>query len=100
MILILMILVFGYFAVLTFQNIRHAIRNGTIYVDPRKMDTDNQSNETQHNPATGLPMIGALDTLGNSMGSSASDSQNHFHNDYHISGSRYSSSYDPFTNRY
>lgn len=57
-------------------------------------------NETKINPATGLPMIGSLDSMGNSIGSSASDRNNNWHDDYHRRNPSYTSSYDPFTNRY
>lgn len=60
----------------------------------------NNNNETKINPATGLPMIGNLDSLGNSFGSSASDRQNNLGNDYHRQSSTYNSSYDPFNNLY
>lgn len=58
-----------------------------------------EANQTQYNPATGLPMIGALDSLGNSIGISASDRDNYW-NDYHRHSTYNSSSYDPFSNRY
>lgn len=60
------------------------------------LNCENQSNETRYNPATGLPMVGAMDSMGNSVGSSATDR----HNDYSRRSSSYSSSYDPFNNRY
>lgn len=59
-----------------------------------------KSNNTEINPATGLPMIGALDSMGNSFGSSASDRDNYWNNDYHHYSTYNSSSYDPFNNRY
>jgi len=58
------------------------------------------NNETTINPNTGLPMIGNLDSMGNSFGSSASDTDYHRYNDYQHQSSSYTSSYDPFTNRY
>ncbi|CDZ79419.1 hypothetical protein BN59_03737 [Legionella massiliensis] len=61
---------------------------------------ENESNQTQYNPATGLPMIGALDSMGNSMGSSASDRNDYWNSDYHRLSTFNSSSYDPFSNRY
>ncbi|HAU1387080.1 TPA: hypothetical protein KKX58_001668 [Legionella pneumophila] len=66
----------------------------------KSLNSENQSNETRYNPATGLPMIGALDSMGNSIGSSASNRNNDWHNDYSRRSSSYSSSYDPFNNRY
>ncbi|HIF0232307.1 TPA: hypothetical protein ACXYK5_002225 [Legionella pneumophila] len=60
---------------------------------------DLSQNKTEYNPATGLPMIGALDSIGNSMGSSAFD-HNHWNSDYHRHSTYNSSSYDPFSNRY
>ncbi|MCE3045399.1 hypothetical protein [Legionella sp. 16cNR16C] len=65
----------------------------------REMGT-NQMEQTEYNPATGLPMIGALDSMGNSIGSSASDRDNYWNNDYHRHSTFESSSYDPFSNRY
>ncbi|HBD7196761.1 TPA: hypothetical protein KKX01_002724 [Legionella pneumophila] len=59
-----------------------------------------KSNNTEINPATGLPMIGALDSMGNSLGSSASDRDNYWNNDYLRHSTYNSSSYDPFINRY
>lgn len=59
---------------------------------------DLSQNATEYNPATGLPMIGALDSMGNSIGSSAFD-HNSWNSDYHHSTYN-SSSYDPFSNRY
>jgi hypothetical protein len=69
----------------------------------RTFNSSNQSNETRINPATGLPMIGCLDVNGNSFGTN--HSHDHFrrnNDDYcrHFSSTSYSSSYDPFTNRY
>ena len=60
---------------------------------------DLSQNKTEYNPATGLPMIGALDSMGNSMGSSAFD-HNSWSSDYHSHSTYNSSSYDPFSNRY
>ena len=60
---------------------------------------DLSQNTTEYNPATGLPMIGALDSMGNSMGSSAFD-HNSWNSDYHRHSMYSSSSYDPFSNRY
>ena len=65
-----------------------------------KQNFEIESNQTQYNPATGLPMIGALDSLGNSIGTSASDRDNYWNNDYHRHSTYNSSSYDPFNNRY
>lgn len=67
---------------------------------PTKLNDDIKSNQTRYNPATGLPMIGALDTLGNSIGSSASDRDNYLNNEYHRHSTYNNSSYDPFNNRY
>ena len=70
--------------------------------------TDEQNNEnnfdlsqntTEYNPATGLPMIGALDSMGNSIGSSAFD-HNSWNSDYYRNSTYNSNSYDPFSNRY
>ena len=58
------------------------------------------NNRIKINPSTGLPMIGSLDSLGNSFGSSASDRSSNVHTDYHHQSSTYTSSYDPFSNRY
>ncbi|HEM7073844.1 TPA: hypothetical protein U2K26_002761 [Legionella pneumophila] len=60
----------------------------------------NNNNETKINPSTGLPMIGNLDSMGNSFGSSASDRNHNWNNDYHRQNYSYTSSYDSFTNRY
>lgn len=60
---------------------------------------DLSQNKTEYNPAIGLPMIGALDSMGNSMGSSAFD-HNSWNSDYHHHSTYNSSSFDPFTNRY
>lgn len=60
---------------------------------------DLSQNKTEYNPATGLPMIGALDSMGNSMGSSAFD-HNPWNSDSHRHSTYNSSSYDPFSNRY
>lgn len=62
--------------------------------------SSNNNNETKINPSNGLPMIGSLDSMGNSFGSSAADRNNSYHDDYHRQNSSYTSSYDPFTNRY
>jgi hypothetical protein len=59
---ILMIIVF--FAIII-SNGRNAKNNNVNF--------EIKSSQTQYNPATGLPMIGALDSMGNSIGSSASD---------------------------
>lgn len=64
-----------------------------------KLNFETTSNQTQYNPATGLPMIGALDSMGNSIGSSTSD-RNHWNDDYHRHSTYNSSSYDPFNNRF
>jgi hypothetical protein len=58
------------------------------------------NNDTEINPVTGLPMIGNLDSLGNSFGTSASDRHSNWHSDYHRPIQTYTSSYDPFSNRY
>lgn len=58
------------------------------------------NNDTKINPATGLPMIGSLDSMGNSFGSGASDRHHNCNNDYHRQNSIYNSTYDPFNNRY
>lgn len=60
---------------------------------------DLSQNTTEYNPATGLPMIGALDSMGNSMGSSAFDHYS-WNSDCHRHSMYNSSSYDPFSNRY
>lgn len=65
-----------------------------------KQNFEIESNQTQYNPATGLPMIGALDSMGNSIGTSTSDRDNYWNNDYHRNSTYNSSSYDPFNNRY
>lgn len=62
-----------------------------------------KENSTTINPASGLPMIGCLDVNGNSYGSNSSS--DHYHRNHEAiyssySTSNYSSSYDPFTNRY
>ena len=60
-----------------------------------------KSNDTTINPASGLPMIGCLDVNGNSFGSnSSSDSYYRNQNSSSYSSTNYTSSYDPFTNRY
>jgi len=43
---------------------------------------DGDTNQTQYNPATGLPMIGSLDSMGNSIGSYSSDINNNWINCY------------------
>ncbi|MBJ16567.1 MAG: hypothetical protein CMF38_08085 [Legionellaceae bacterium] len=65
-----------------------------------KKNFEIESNQTQYNPATGLPMIGALDSMGNSIGTSAYDRDNYWSNDYHRNSTYNSNSYDPFNNRY
>ncbi|HIF0232773.1 TPA: hypothetical protein ACXYK5_002700 [Legionella pneumophila] len=60
---------------------------------------DLSQNKTEYNPATGLPMIGALDSMGNSLGSSASDS-NSCNSDHYRSSTFTSSGYEPFSNRF
>lgn len=69
----------------------------------REIHSYSKSNETIINPATGLPMIGCLDVNGNSFGSNSSyDHYRRSNEDSYRSPSstNYSSSYDPFTNRY
>lgn len=56
-------------------------------------------NETHINPASGLPMIGCLDSSGSSFGSNNSYDNYHRNQDHNTTPS-YSSSYDSFTNRY
>ncbi|HDV5786129.1 TPA: hypothetical protein RJD83_003115 [Legionella pneumophila] len=85
---ILMVVVF---LAIIITNARNAKNN--------KQNFEIRSSQTQYNPATGLPMIGALDSMGNSIGTSASDRDNYWHNDYHRHSTYNSSSYDPF-NRY
>ncbi|WP_272946893.1 hypothetical protein [Legionella erythra] len=70
------------------------------YAKQNSFRSCSKSNNTEINPATGLPMIGALDSMGNSFGSSASDRDNYWNNDYHRYSTYNSSSYDPFNNRY
>lgn len=65
-----------------------------------KYNHQNNRNETKINPSTGLPIIGNLDSMGNSFGSSASDRHHNWNNDYHRHSSTYTSNYDSFTNRY
>ncbi|KTC83704.1 hypothetical protein [Legionella brunensis] len=67
---------------------------------PTKLNHDNNSKQTRYNPAAGLPMIGGLDCMGNSIGSSASDRNNYWNNHFHNHSTYNSSSYDPFNNRY
>lgn len=62
-----------------------------------------KSNETVINPASGLPMIGCVDVNGNSFGSNSSyDHYRRSHDDSYrnSSSTNYSTSYDPFSNRY
>ncbi|BCA97250.1 hypothetical protein TUM19329_36110 (plasmid) [Legionella antarctica] len=69
----------------------------------RALNTYHKSHDTTINPASGLPMIGCLDVNGNSFGSnSSSDYYRRNHDDSYRSSSStsYSSSYDPFSNRY
>lgn len=69
----------------------------------RAVHSYSKSNETIINPATGLPMLGCLDVNGNSFGSNnSSDHYRRNQDDYYRSHSstNYTSSYDPFTNRY
>ncbi|WP_298624823.1 hypothetical protein [uncultured Legionella sp.] len=89
--MIVLILVFVVLAYVTFF---------TEYADEQNNETnfDLSQNKTEYNPATGLPMIGALDSMGNSIGSSAFD-HNSWNSDYHYSTYN-SSSYDSFSNRY
>lgn len=65
-----------------------------------RLNFENESNQTQYNHATGLPMIGALDSMGNSIGSSASDRNNYWNDNYHHHSTYNNSNYDPFNNRY
>ena len=69
----------------------------------RAFMSNHRSNDSVINPATGLPMIGCLDVNGNSFrSSSSSDHYRRNHDDSYRSSSStsYSSSYDPFTNRF
>ncbi|HAU3911474.1 TPA: hypothetical protein F7082_15200 [Legionella pneumophila] len=78
------------------EKIEYAIRQRGIH-------SYSKSNETTINPATGLPMIGCLDINGNSFGCSSSYDHYRINNtdSYRSpSSTNYSSSYDPFTNRY
>lgn len=68
------------------------------YGERKEAHYNSRLNETTYNPATGLPMIGAHDSNGNMYGSSASDRNTW--DDYSSRNCSYSSSYDPFTNRY
>ncbi len=72
-------------------------------IDPIETDQiagNEKNNGTTINPATGLPMIGAFDSQGNIRGTSTSNSNHDWHNDYSRSHSSFSSSYDPFSNRF
>ncbi|HBD7476114.1 TPA: hypothetical protein KKX77_002642 [Legionella pneumophila] len=73
------------------RNARHAKK--------MKLNFEYNSQQTQYNPATGLPMIGAFDSMGNTMGSSSYSSSSSSSDSFHNSTS-FSSSYDPFTNRF
>ncbi|HAT3877934.1 TPA: hypothetical protein I8669_002768 [Legionella pneumophila] len=88
--ILIVVMIIVFFAAIIITNARNA--NNII-------NFEINSNETQYNPATGLPMIGALDSMGNSIGTSSSDRDNYWNNDYHHSTYN-SSSYDPFSNRY
>jgi hypothetical protein len=69
----------------------------------RAIHSSSKSNDTIINPATGLPMLGCLDVNGNSFGSSSSQDHCRRSNEEWYrspSSTNYSSSYDPFTNRY
>lgn len=90
--IMLPILIVVVFLAIIITNARNAKNN--------KQNFEIESNQTQYNPSTGLPMIGALDSMGNSIGTSASDRDNYWNNDYHRQHSSYTSSYDSFTNRY
>lgn len=90
--IMLPILIVVLFLAIIITNAKNAKKN--------KQNFEIESNQTQYNPATGLPMIGALDSMGNSIGTSASDRDNYWNNDYHRNSTYNSSSYDPFNNRY
>lgn len=90
--IMLPILIVVLFLAIIITNARNAKNN--------KQNFEIESNKTQYNPATGLPMIGALDSMGNSIGTSASDRDNYWNNDYHRHSIYNSSSYDPFNNHY
>lgn len=52
------------------------------------------------NPATGLPMMGAVDIQGNILGTNHFNSHHDWYNDYNHTHSSFSNSYDPFSNQY
>ena len=74
-----------------------------VYAKQHSPRFNHKSNDTEINPASGLPMIGCLDVNGNTFGSSNSFDdyhRNHDNNYRSYSSTNYCNSYDSFTNRY